>query len=76
MHNRRLPALAVLVGITLSACGLGDEPGGTASKGSLAEAGSLQGATVNVGSKEFTEQLVLCNLTAQALQSVDRKSVV
>jgi osmoprotectant transport system substrate-binding protein len=32
--------------------------------------GSLEGATFTVGSKEFTEQLVLCQITSLALRSV------
>ncbi|QKW35538.1 glycine betaine ABC transporter substrate-binding protein [Actinomadura sp. NAK00032] len=44
--------------------------GGTdAEAGSLAEGNSLDGATLTVGSKEFTEQLVLCQVTALALRS-------
>jgi osmoprotectant transport system substrate-binding protein len=39
-------------------------------EGSLAKIAKLQGATFTVGSKEFTEQLVLCHITSLALQSV------
>ena len=37
--------------------------------GSLAQAASLKDATFVVGSKEFTEQLVLCHITSLALRS-------
>lgn len=59
--------------ILLSGCALGEAPPSGVSAGSLAEAGDLSGASVNVGGKEFTEQLVLCELTAQALESAGAK---
>ena len=37
--------------------------------GSLARSASLQGARFTVGSKEFTEQLILCHITSLALRS-------
>jgi osmoprotectant transport system substrate-binding protein len=43
--------------------------GATAKPGSLAEIGTLTGATFTVGSKEFTEQLILCHITSLALRS-------
>ncbi len=43
----------------------------TAKGGSLAKIAKLKGATFTVGSKEFTEQLVLCHITSLALRSVD-----
>jgi osmoprotectant transport system substrate-binding protein len=57
-------------GALLAGCSLGDNPPSDVKAGSLAEAGNLKGVSVTVGSKEFTEQLVLCELTAQALESV------
>ena len=72
--TRTLAALAA-VGLTLSACSLDSEP--EAKSGDLAENASLDGATLTVGGKEFTEQLILCEVTAQALESagadVERK---
>ncbi|HEX6445987.1 MAG TPA: glycine betaine ABC transporter substrate-binding protein [Streptosporangiales bacterium] len=53
--------------MTLAGCSLSNSP--SAKKGSLADKANLKGATLTVGSKEFTEQLVLCNITALALQS-------
>lgn len=38
--------------------------------GSLAQEVSLKGTTFTVGSKEFTEQLILCHVTILALRSV------
>lgn len=39
------------------------------SAGSLAENVSLEGASITVGSKEFTEQLILCKISSLALRS-------
>ncbi|REE95645.1 glycine betaine ABC transporter substrate-binding protein [Thermomonospora umbrina] len=41
----------------------------SAEPGSLAKGVSLDGVTLTVGSKEFTEQLLLCQITALALRS-------
>jgi osmoprotectant transport system substrate-binding protein len=75
MRKRSLRlALAGLTALALGGCALGSSSsggGGEAAKGSLADQGSLDGATLTVGSKEFTEQLVLCEITASALESVD-----
>jgi osmoprotectant transport system substrate-binding protein len=59
-------ALAVGIAMMLTGCSLNSSP--SAKKGSLAKT-DLKGTTVTVGSKEFTEQLVLCNITALALKS-------
>jgi osmoprotectant transport system substrate-binding protein len=40
-------------------------------EGSLAKIATLKGATFTVGSKEFTEQLILCHITSLALRSTD-----
>lgn len=53
----------------LSGCALSEESSAEAAPGSLAKAGDLQGVSVAVGGKEFTEQLVLCEITALALES-------
>ncbi|TNY37263.1 glycine betaine ABC transporter substrate-binding protein [Thermomonospora catenispora] len=71
MHpTLRTLALAGLTAVTLGGCALSQSPGGDVAKGSLADKGGLDGVTVTVGSKEFTEQLVLCEITAVALESV------
>ena len=62
-------ALAALTAAALSACTLGASSSGGADAGSLATGGDLEGVTVTVGSKEFTEQLILCEITAVALES-------
>jgi osmoprotectant transport system substrate-binding protein len=64
-----LPVVAALLvaALGLSACSIGSTS--TAQPGSLAQNASLKGATFTVGSKEFTEQLILCNITIEALES-------
>ena len=71
--NPTLIAVTAALGLALASCSFGPAPGGTASKGSLAKLGSLDGVEVSVGSKEFTEQLVLCEVTALALDSAGAK---
>ncbi|MFS8478994.1 MAG: glycine betaine ABC transporter substrate-binding protein [Micromonosporaceae bacterium] len=63
-------AVVGLAALTVAGCTLGQDPGGETARGSLADKGTLDGATLSVGSKEFTEQLVLCEITAIALESV------
>ncbi|UYM07581.1 glycine betaine ABC transporter substrate-binding protein [Solicola gregarius] len=71
----RALAVTAAIGLALSGCSLDDEP--KAKSGDLAEEASLDGASLTVGGKEFTEQLILCEITAQALESagadVERK---
>lgn len=73
MHkNLKLSAVAVAVASVglFAGCGLGDSsPPSDVSSGSLAEAGDLSGVQLGVGGKEFTEQLILCEITAVALES-------
>lgn len=70
-------AATAAASLLLGGCALGEDPdsaGKTAVKpGSLAKLASLKGVSVTVGSKEFTEQLILCEITAQALQSAGAK---
>ncbi|KAB2371598.1 glycine betaine ABC transporter substrate-binding protein [Actinomadura montaniterrae] len=65
---RTLPIVASVAAVTLTA-GCFSSSGTDAKAGSLAKGNSLKGATVTVGGKEFTEQLVLCQITALALRS-------
>lgn len=66
--RRALVGLAVLgLAFTTSACG-GGAGGGNAGGGSL-DAIKLDGASFKVGSKEFTEQLVLGQIAVQALKA-------
>ncbi|MGK5531568.1 glycine betaine ABC transporter substrate-binding protein [Streptomyces sp. URMC 129] len=60
-------ALATLAALA-TGCSL-DTSDGDAEPGSLAENAALDGASFTVGSKEFTEQLVLCQITGLALRS-------
>ncbi|HEY0889233.1 MAG TPA: glycine betaine ABC transporter substrate-binding protein [Nocardioides sp.] len=72
--NQRLRRVSGVVALgaalaTLSACSLGEEQSSGVSSGSLGAADELDGVSVTVAGKEFTEQLILCELTAQALES-------
>jgi osmoprotectant transport system substrate-binding protein len=62
-------AVALLAALT-AACFSSSDTATSVKGGSLAQGVSLKGATFTVGSKEFTEQLVLCQITSLALQSV------
>src|SRR5215468_1316645 len=64
-----LTALAVAV-ITVTSTAGCLSTDSTAKGGSLAKIATLKGATFTVGSKEFTEQLILCHITIFALRSV------
>ncbi len=55
--------------LALTSCGLGGAAPSGVTAGSLANEGDLSGVELTVGGKEFTEQLILCELTAQALES-------
>lgn len=70
MTARRTAVVAVLLAAALltAACGL-PSSGPDAEPGSLAREGDLSGQTYVVGSKNFDEQQVLCQLTVAALQS-------
>ncbi|WP_059005646.1 glycine betaine ABC transporter substrate-binding protein [Streptomyces specialis] len=69
--RRGATAAAAVAALTVLAAGCSlDTSDSDAEPGSLAEDASLDGASFTVGSKEFTEQLVLCQITALALTSV------
>jgi len=69
-HSMRTAAAGVIIALIAGGCALGDNNTTTStSAGSLAQGASLKGATISVGGKEFTEQLVLCQMTIQALRS-------
>lgn len=61
-------ASLICLSLLLGGCAL-DQETVAADPGSLAKKASLNGASLTVGSKEFTEQLILCEITAQALES-------
>ncbi|SDY72593.1 osmoprotectant transport system substrate-binding protein [Modestobacter sp. DSM 44400] len=70
MRHKLTSVTGLIAGIALlSSCALGEEPSTEVSAGSLAAKGDLSDVEVTVGGKEFTEQLILCELTAQALES-------
>jgi len=72
--NRAVIALVLASALGLSACGGSDDSGagsGDSGGGGDSVAGSvdLSGVEISVGSKEFTEQLILGAITVQALEA-------
>jgi osmoprotectant transport system substrate-binding protein len=67
MRKTALAALGLASSLLISGCALGSSSP-SQSSGS-AKDGPLKGVSLNVASKEFTEQLLLCELTAQRLES-------
>ncbi|WP_030939093.1 MULTISPECIES: glycine betaine ABC transporter substrate-binding protein [Streptomyces] len=66
--RRTMMAAASLLSLALtSGCALGSSGADVGS--GPARSGPLKGVTVNVASKNFTEQLLLCEITAQRLES-------
>lgn len=69
---RLLAALPVVAALTVS-CGLGGSTGSSTSsdtgKGSIAKKFDFSGATFTVGSKEFTENVILGKITVDALRA-------
>ncbi|MEW2290251.1 glycine betaine ABC transporter substrate-binding protein [Streptomyces sp. NPDC047841] len=66
--RRTMTAAASLLSLALtSGCALGSSGADVGS--GPARSGPLKGVTVNVASKNFTEQLLLCEITAQRLES-------
>ncbi|NJC23735.1 osmoprotectant transport system substrate-binding protein [Arthrobacter pigmenti] len=63
LKARTITAVGAGLVLTLSACGGGNDDGGAASSGELA------GAELIVGSKEFTESILLGQITAVALEN-------
>ncbi|GAB3444019.1 glycine betaine ABC transporter substrate-binding protein [Actinophytocola sediminis] len=66
--SRILTAMLV-AGAAVSGCSIAEPPTDVAA-GGLADIASLDGKKFTVGGKEFTEQLILCEITIQALRSV------
>ncbi|MGI8681715.1 MAG: glycine betaine ABC transporter substrate-binding protein [Mycobacteriales bacterium] len=62
--------VAVLAAIALLAAACG---GGNAKKTTSSGSGVLKGASFTVGGKEFTEQRILCEMTAQVLEAAGAK---
>lgn len=69
MRNKTIFVVAIAAGTLLSGCSLGEAPPSGVTGGSLAKDSNLEGVKLAVGGKEFTEQLVLCEVAAQALES-------
>lgn len=72
----RLSALMGVLALVLAACGGADGDGGAGqgtaggdAQGSIAQDFDLSGASLNIGSKEFTENIILGQITIQALQA-------
>lgn len=63
-----LTAAGISLALTLSACGGGGDGGGGGGGGEAAGGGELEGAQLAVGSKEFTESILLGQITAVALE--------
>lgn len=76
IRTRVLPALTLAGLLAVAACGGGGNTGaappsagaGDSGGGSVAAANSLAGTEISVGSKEFTEQLILGQIAVQALK--------
>src|SRR4051812_31620278 len=67
MRKTMLAAVGLLSAVLTSGCALSTS--GADQGGGPAKAGPLKGATLNVASKNFTEQLLLCEITAERLES-------
>src|SRR5689334_21732521 len=67
MRKIRRAAIGLLSVALSSGCALTSSPPGQG--GGPAKDGPLKGATLNVASKNFTEQLLLCEITAERLES-------
>jgi osmoprotectant transport system substrate-binding protein len=68
MLSKVIAAVIVLASTALGGCAL-SASGPNELYGSGGGEGVLSGASVSVGSKQFTEQLVLCEIAAQRLES-------
>jgi osmoprotectant transport system substrate-binding protein len=65
----RLPAAVLAGALALAACGGDDSGSSGGSGGGGVEGADLSGVSLAVGSKEFTEQLVLGQIAVQALEA-------
>jgi osmoprotectant transport system substrate-binding protein len=65
----RILTAVLVAAVSVTGCSIA-EPSSDTAAGSLADIASLEGKSFTVGSKEFTEQLILCEITMQALSSV------
>jgi osmoprotectant transport system substrate-binding protein len=67
MRKIMIAAAGLLSVVLTSGCALNSSPGDQS--GGPAKDGPLNGVTLNVASKNFTEQLLLCEITAELLAS-------
>jgi len=71
MRNRRktltIASLGLALSLTLAACG-SSSSGGSGSTGSASGGGQLDGVSLTVGSKNFTENILLGEMLVQALE--------
>lgn len=67
--SSRILTVVLAAAVSVTGCSIA-EPKPDVEAGSLADIASLDGVSVTVGGKEFTEQLILCEITIQALSSV------
>jgi osmoprotectant transport system substrate-binding protein len=72
-HGGRLLAAVAVLALVASACGSDSNDTSTGSGSDTTEAGVLAGSSFKVGSKEFTEQLVLGQITIQVLKDAGAK---
>lgn len=66
----RVLTVLLAAGMLATGCSIA-QPDSDVAAGSLADIASLKGKSFTVGGKEFTEQLILCEITIQALRSVE-----
>ncbi len=69
----RIPSGAHRVAVLAVAAVLAASCGGNDNKSSSGSGGKLDGKSFTVGGKEFTEQKILCEITAQALENAGAK---
>jgi osmoprotectant transport system substrate-binding protein len=70
-----LTTLTIAAMTVTAAAGCFGSDNAAVKSGSLADAAKLKDATFTVGSKEFTEQLILCHITSLALRSVGATAI-
>lgn len=76
LRTLRALALVPVLALSLTACNLGSGGGSSAggnTEGSIAEDYDFSGATFTVGSKEFTENVILGKITIDALRAAGAK---
>ena len=67
--NKKLLFPGLAAGLALSLAGCGSDDGGSAGGSGGGEGSPLEGVTISVGSKDFTENILLGEMFAQALEA-------